>query len=226
MLRLPSIPDKAPADFHRIIEAARPVVFRDLVSRWPAVALGRASPEELRSYLLQFDVGMAVEAYVAPSDVGGHFFYSDDMNGFNFERGYMRLADATAMMIAEGRKERKNGVYAGSIPIKQVIPGFEKDNVLPLLADKPAEGRIWLGNETVVAAHWDSLEQCRLRGCGKAAVHAFPARAGSQPLCRANRQDGLRAAGEHGRHPQSRFRKIPPISPGARGSDGSRTRAR
>lgn len=174
MFSPPPIPEQEPADFDRITKQARPAIFRGLVSDWPAVASGRSSPEQLRSYLLQFDAGTAVEAYVAPPDVGGRFFYADDMNGFNFERGFLRLADATALIIAQSSRERKNGVYAGSIPIKQVIPGFEKDNNLPLLAGRPAEARIWLGNETTVAAHWDSTNNVACVIAGKRRFTLFP----------------------------------------------------
>lgn len=174
MFSLPPIPEQDPAEFDRITQQARPAIFRGLVSHWPAVASGRSSPEQFRSYLLQFDVGMPVEAYVAPADVGGRFFYADDMNGFNFERGFLRLADATALMIGENRKQQKKGVYAGSVLIKQVIPGFERDNDLPLLAGKPAEARIWLGNETTVAAHWDSTNNVACVIAGRRRFTLFP----------------------------------------------------
>ena len=174
MFSPPPIAEQDPAEFDRITQQARPAIFRGLVSDWPAVASGRSSPEQLRSYLLQFDAGKAVEAYVAPPEAAGRFFYADDMNGFNFERGFLRLADATALMIAQSRKERKNGVYAGSVPIQQVIPGFEKDNSLALIAGKAAEARIWLGNETTVAAHWDSSNNLACVIAGRRRFTLFP----------------------------------------------------
>ena len=174
MTALPPIAEQDPADFEEITKASRPAVFRGLTSHWPAVASGRSSPEQLRSYLLQFDRGMAVEAYVGPPEITGRFFYSDDMNGFNFERGYMRLGDAMALMIGESKKDRKNGVYAGSIPIVQVIPDFERDNNLPLLKTRSAEARIWLGNETTVAAHWDSSSNIACVVAGRRRFTLFP----------------------------------------------------
>lgn len=173
MADLPAIPEAAASDFASVVDGTEPKVIRGLVAAWPAAAVGN-SPEEFRSYLLRFDRGTPVEAYVAPPEAKGRFFYSDDMTGFNFERGYLRLGDATAMMIAEGSKERQRGIYAGSAPIKQVIPDFERENAIPGLNGKPAEARIWLGNETVVAAHWDSSNNVACVIAGRRRFTLFP----------------------------------------------------
>jgi len=156
MFELPAIPEASPAEFDRIVESGRPAIFRRLVADWPAVTAATQSAEEFRSYLLRFDGGLGVEAYVAPPEAEGRFFYSPNMDGFNFQRGYMRLDDAMASMLSERTKSRRSGIYVGSVPISQVLPGFEAENQLQLVRNKPAHARIWLGNETVVAAHWDS----------------------------------------------------------------------
>jgi hypothetical protein len=174
MLDLPAIAEEDPAEFDRVVEAARPAVFRGLVSGWPAVAAGDVSPEHLRSYLLRFDGGTPVEAYVAPPEVEGRFFYSANMDGFNFERGYMRLGEATALMLAERSNGRRNGVYVGAVPIAQVLPGFEQENELRLVRGKPAQARIWLGNETTVAAHWDSSNNLACVVAGRRRFTLFP----------------------------------------------------
>ena len=75
MLELPEIAEAESDDFDKIVEAGQPAILRGLVSDWPAVKTAAASPEEFRSYLLQFDNNMAVEAYVAPPEAEGRFFY-------------------------------------------------------------------------------------------------------------------------------------------------------
>jgi hypothetical protein len=174
MLELPAVGDGDAADFDRIVAEGRPAVLRGLVSDWPAVACGASSPEQLRSYLLKFDRNVAVEAFVAPPDVGGRFFYSADMNGFNFQRGYMRLGEAIELILTEARKPRKNGIYIGSTPIKQTIPDFERENDLLLLAGKAAEARIWLGNESTVAAHFDASNNVACVVAGRRRFTLFP----------------------------------------------------
>lgn len=46
-------------------------------------------------------------------------------------------------------------MYVGATPVAACLPGFEAANGLPLIADKLATPRIWIGNGTVVAAHFD-----------------------------------------------------------------------
>lgn len=174
MLELPEIAEAESGDFDKIVEAGQPAILRGLVSDWPAVKTAAASPEEFRSYLLQFDNNMAVEAYVAPPEAEGRFFYSPKMDGFNFERGYMRLGEATALMLAERSKPAKNGIYVGSAPIAQVLPGFEAENELDLIRGKPAHARIWLGNETTVAAHWDASNNVACVVAGRRRFTLFP----------------------------------------------------
>lgn len=174
MQDLPAIEEASPSAFDDIVEAARPAVFRGLVADWPAVKSATESAEALREYLLKFDAGMALEAYVAPPEAEGRFFYSPDMTGFNFERGHMRLGEATALMLAEGRESRRNAIYVGSTPIAQALPGFEGENELGLVSAKPAHARIWLGNETTVVAHWDATNNMACVVAGRRRFTLFP----------------------------------------------------
>ena len=172
---LASIPEADHAEYDRIVEAGTPAVFRGLVSGWPAVAAAAISPEQFRSYLLRFDGGMAAQAFIAPPEVAGRFFYSDTMSGFNFERQFMPLADATALMLAERQKSRKRAIYLGSAPIAQVLPGFERENQRPLVrAKQQVQARIWLGNESTVAAHFDASNNIACVVAGDRRFTLFP----------------------------------------------------
>jgi len=174
MFDLPSIPDADATAFDQIVEAARPVVLRGLVSDWPAVAQAASSPEQLCSYLSRFDSGAPVSAYVAPAQIGGRFFYSDDMQGFNFQRPFMPLGQAASLMITEARKNSGNSVYVGSAHIKLALPGFERENELPLLKGKGADPRVWLGTEATVAAHFDAFNNLACVVAGRRRFTLFP----------------------------------------------------
>jgi hypothetical protein len=174
MLAHPALTERNPAEFDTIVDAARPVVFRGLVAGWPSVHAGCSSPEQLRSYLQRFESTMAVQTLVAPPHARGRYFYADDMQGFNFEPAYMRLSEATALILAEGQKSDGRGIYVGSTPTRQVLPGFERENDLPLLRGKPAEQRIWLGNQSIVAAHFDASNNVACVVAGRRRFTLFP----------------------------------------------------
>ena len=130
----------------------QPVVLRGLVADWPVVAAGRA-PRTFRDYLLSFDNGGRMDAFIGDAAIAGKYYYGDNLTGFNFERRRMRLADAVAAII-DGLDGKT--VYAGSVPADEFLPGFSTDNTMPFA---PAgSGRIWLGNASTVSSHYDTLD--------------------------------------------------------------------
>jgi hypothetical protein len=174
MFDLPPVAEGNAADFDEIVDAGKPAVLRGLVSGWPSVASGAGSPEELCAYISRFDNGTPVAAYIAPPAIGGRFFYSDDLQGFNFERPFMPLGKAAELIASEVRKGSRNSVYVGSAHIKQALPGFEGENALPLAENKGADPRIWLGTATTVAAHFDAFNNVACVVAGKRRFTLFP----------------------------------------------------
>lgn len=163
-----------PGQFKEAVEAGQPVVFRGIVSGWPAVRAGLRSPDALRSYLARFDRGAPVEAFVAHPEVGGRFFYDETMRGFNFQRVRAPLADVTARIAADASAEPKIGIYVGSTPVAQLLPGFEAENDLSLVRGKPTEPRMWLGNQSVVAPHFDESNNVACVVAGRRRFTLFP----------------------------------------------------
>ncbi len=139
----------------------QPVVLRGLVAEWPAVAAGR-SPWTLREYLLSFDNGGRMDAFVGGAAIAGKYYYGDDLKGFNFERRPMRLADAITAIV-DGMDGKT--IYAGSLPADDFLPGFSADNPMPLAP--MGAGRIWLGNASNVSSHYDTLDNLACVIAGK-----------------------------------------------------------
>jgi hypothetical protein len=148
-------PDVTPQIFREeILPGGRPVVMRGIVGEWPAVRAGRESPRALANYLRGFDTGAVADTMVAPPSIGGRFFYNDDLSGLNFERGPARIADSIERLIALLDDPAPPAVYVGAVPVPATLPGFARDNVLPLL-DPACVARLWLGNRVTVQTHYD-----------------------------------------------------------------------
>ncbi|HZB69328.1 MAG TPA: cupin-like domain-containing protein, partial [Sphingomicrobium sp.] len=125
----------------------QPAVLRGAVAHWPAVAAGKQSAAATATYLSQFDRGAEVRAFIAPSEVAGRYFYNPAVDGFNFGVTKTTLSKLVATLAAMPAAEHRS-IYMGSTPTAAILPGFAGDNFLELVAGKPTEPRIWIGNDS------------------------------------------------------------------------------
>lgn len=148
----------APDQFTReVLKPCRPVVLRGLVAAWPAVQAARRSAQDLGQYLASFDAGLQVEAFVGDPAIAGKYYYSADLQGFNFERRPMTFLDALGRMLETLERPESPTMYVGSVPVPQCMPGFMAANPMPLLAQQ-AGARLWIGHRSNVSSHYDTFD--------------------------------------------------------------------
>ena len=156
-----------------VVAEYRPVVMRGLVSNWPAVARGRKSAEEFCSYLAAFDSGKPVDVLRMPPSAHGRIFYNDAMDGFNYARDRAAISSVIRSIAREARFEKPSAVVVQSAPIADCVPGFAKENVLPILEPSVAP-RIWFGNSVVTPAHFDESHNVACVVTGRRRFTLFP----------------------------------------------------
>ena len=156
-----------------ILSSGRPVVMRGLVSDWPVVCAGSESPEALVRYMKRFDRGSSVNAMFGPPGIRGRFHYNDDLSGFNFRRGPVRLGAALELLMEYAREDAPSSLAVQSVPVRENMPGFEAENRMPLLGDA-VEPRVWIGNAVTVAAHHDPSENIACVVAGRRRFTLFP----------------------------------------------------
>jgi hypothetical protein len=166
-------PDAA-AFLNEILPLGRPAVLRGVARDWPVLAAAAASPVQACEYLDGFYQGAPVEAFLGPPAIGGAFFYRDDMAGFNFEKRRLNLAEFLRYLLAEADAEDPASLYIGAASIPEVLPGFEADNSLAVLASRPHVPRIWIGNATRVATHFDMSDNIACVAAGRRRFTLFP----------------------------------------------------
>ena len=153
--------------------SGRPAIFHGLVADWPVVAAGKASPQALADYLRRFDRGRPVGAMQGPPRIDGRFSYNDDLTGFNFKRQSVKISGAMDYLLSIASEERPPAFAIQSAQVWETLPGFEAENVLPLLpAD--VEPRVWIGNRVTVAAHHDPSENIACVVAGRRRFTLFP----------------------------------------------------
>lgn len=158
---------------NEIAEPCCPVIIRGLVKHWPAVQAGVQSPQTFRQYLQQFDSGLNAEAFFGAPGIAGKYYYNTDMQGFNFERKFLKFFDALQTIVSTADQPGLPSVYVGSLPVDDYLPGFSTQNAMPLLQPSISP-RIWLGHRSNVSSHYDAFENIACVVAGKRRFTLFP----------------------------------------------------
>ena len=151
----------------------RPVIYRGLVKHWPLVQKSRASRAETVAYLRSFDRDRPVTAFVGEPGIRGRLHYTDGLEDTNFEQIETRLSWVLDRLEEHADAEQPPTIYMGSSTIDQCLPGLGVHNSLPQGSARPSV-RIWLGNRTRVAAHFDVLDNIACVCAGRRRFTLFP----------------------------------------------------
>jgi hypothetical protein len=154
--------------------AARPVVLRGQAKDWPAVAAARASDEAFVAYLKSFrPEDRPVTALVGQPEIGGRFFYNEDMTALNFTRGTSPLFPFLDRLLRDRGHPAPLAIAVQSEPIPELLPGFERANRLDLV-EPGVTPRAWIGNAIRVAPHYDLMENVGVVVAGRRRFTLFP----------------------------------------------------
>jgi hypothetical protein len=153
--------------------AGQPAVLRGLVREWPAVQAALRSDEDIVAYLKHFRIERPVGAIVGRPEIGGRFFYTDDIMSLNFERGTSHLDPFLDRLLRERNATAPLAMAVQSEKIPEVLPGFERDNAIDLLPPDVVP-RAWIGNRIQVAPHYDLMENVGCVVAGRRRFTVFP----------------------------------------------------
>lgn len=158
-------------EFQQIRRLGRPAVLRGLASAWPAVQAARQSDDELVAYLKRFP-GSRPGAILGPPEIGGRFFYNDDLTDLNFQRGPTDFGRFLDRLLQDRDEAAPFAIAVQSELVSQLLPGFEAENRIELLRDVPP--RAWMGNRIQVAPHYDLQENIGVVVAGRRRFTLFP----------------------------------------------------
>jgi hypothetical protein len=125
------------------------------------------------SYLKRFYAGGPVVAMLGLPDIGGRFFYNDDLSGFNYRPVHAPLDGVLAELEAHRDDEAPPAIYVGSTTIDHCLPGFRAENDVDLGGREPLAS-IWIGNRTRIAAHYDAPDNLACVTAGRRRFTLFP----------------------------------------------------
>lgn len=152
-----------------------PVVLRGQVKDWKAVERAQSGDRAIAEYLAGFGGGKPLEVLVGPPEIGGRFFYRDDMAGFNFQRQHVPLPNLIGelLRLAETGTEAPHAIYANAAAAPEHLPGWADANPLDL-PPPDAVPRLWIGNATQVATHFDASPNLAVCVAGRRRFTLFP----------------------------------------------------
>ena len=166
-------------DLEALLAGQRPVILRGLARDWPLAQAGLAGPHHAVAYLKRFDAGRPVVGYTGAPEIGGRYFYRDDLQALNFEAERVSLSaylDFTLTLIGT---EKPPSLYIGSTDLELYLPGLGQENRLnlpePTDEDRdPPVVSIWMGNRTTAATHFDMSNNLACCLVGRRRFTLFP----------------------------------------------------
>ena len=164
----------APAEFGRdVAQACRPVVLRGLGRDWPSTRAAARSWQDLADYLAGFDAGLTGQAFVGAPAIAGRYDYGEGLDGFNFDRESLTLRQTLKRIDQAAADTDRPSVYMGSLPADDYLPGFDRDHQVAFLPPT-ARPRVWLGNASHVACHYDTYDNLACVVAGRRRFTLYP----------------------------------------------------
>lgn len=154
-----------------LAEAGQPMAIRGLGDGWPAVVAAREGDAAALAYVGRFDAGLTAEYFAGDAALAGRYHYGDGPGGFNFVREPLSVADALGRIAANAAGEGTG--YMGSLPEETYFPGFAQENGCPLLGPE-VRPRLWLGNRSTVACHYDIYDNIACVVAGRRRFTLYP----------------------------------------------------
>ena len=152
-----------------------PVVLRGQVKHWAAVQAGSRGDRAMATYLAGFEGGQMLDVMIGAPEIAGRFFYNDDLTGFNFQKQKVALRQLLGQLVrySEDAVADAHALYANAATAPEHLPGWDAENRLDLpTGDAPA--RLWIGNATRVATHYDESSNIACVVHGRRRFTLFP----------------------------------------------------
>lgn len=158
---------------NEIVPRDRPAVLKGLVEHWPIVRASAQSPQALLDYIRARDLGHGVNVMVGRPEIKGLYFLRDDMMGLNFELESQPLHATLARILANLERPDSPAIYSMAVPVAENCPQIGRENTIDIL-DKPAQPRLWLGNDVTTATHYDNMDGINCMVAGRKRFTFFP----------------------------------------------------
>jgi hypothetical protein len=164
--------------YAELLESQQPAILKGVAREWEIARRGAQSSAAAIDYLASFDGGRPIVAYIGAPEIGGRFFYNDDVTGLNFEARRVPLTEFLRRIEAHLGDNHPPSFYIGSTDIDLFMPGLGRENALtlsdPMFETNSPTVSIWIGNRTIATAHFDFSNNIACCLIGRRRFTLFP----------------------------------------------------
>ncbi|MBL4631121.1 MAG: cupin-like domain-containing protein [Paraglaciecola sp.] len=150
-------PDSIP--FDELFAEDQPVILRGLVKDWPLVKAGKESPDKVMDELEEHDSQRPMVVYKGPPEIKARFAYNKSCTGFNYSSERTTLVEVFKTIRSQLTEEQHDYLYINSLRLNEGFPTLSDSHTLtfehPEFVHNQPVAKIWLGTESVAAAHFD-----------------------------------------------------------------------
>jgi hypothetical protein len=164
--------------FDQLFSQNQPVILQGLVKDWPLVKLGQQSAAKVMAELELHYNKKPMLVYKGAPEIQARFGYNKSCTGFNFTAKTTTLTEVFDTIRSQLTQDKHDYLYINSLKFDE---GFTALNQTHQLAFDHSEfdqnqpvSKIWLGTESVAAAHFDQPKNIACCLLGKRRFTLFP----------------------------------------------------
>ena len=160
----------------------QPVILKGLVKGWPLVEAGQSSVKNpintVMEQLEQHYSKRPLLVYKAPAENKARFGYNENCTGFNFSSNRSSITEVFDAIRSQLTQEEHDYFYINSLRFDEGFPELNQTNTLQFdhseFKNNQPVSKIWLGTESVAAAHFDQPTNIACCVAGKRRFTLFP----------------------------------------------------
>lgn len=169
-------PDSIP--FEQLFAKNEPVILKGLVRDWPLVQEGKKAPGKVMEQLEVNDSGRPMIVYQGAADIKARFGYDDTCTGFNYTSHKSTISEVFSQIREQLSQHEHDYYYINSLRLDEGFPALSLTHKLnfdhPEFEQNHPVAKIWLGTESVAAAHFDQPKNIACCVLGKRRFTLFP----------------------------------------------------
>lgn len=156
----------------------QPVILKGLVKDWPLVQAGHNSPTQVMEQLEQHYNQRPMLVYKGSPAIKARFGYNASCTGFNFSSEKSTIPDVFKIIREQLSQDEHDYLYVNSLRLDEGFPELSQTHQLnfdhPEFNNNQPVAKIWLGTESVAAAHFDQPKNIACCVVGKRRFTLFP----------------------------------------------------
>lgn len=164
--------------FDELFSKGQPVILKGLVNDWPLVKAGRQSANNVMTQLEQHYSQRPMLVYKGRPEIKARFAYNETCTGFNFSSEKSTIPDVFNIIRSQLDQTEHDYLYINSLRFDEGFPELAKTHQLAFehaeFEHNQPVAKIWLGTESVAAAHFDQPRNIACCVLGKRRFTLFP----------------------------------------------------